>query len=792
MSTVERIPKESRRERRLRRQREQEQEASAPDSQSKSNNITKHGPTRPPKTGPHPHLANKPPSKSSSNKRRSKSSKPTSRYASPSPSSGSPSILLLSSTADFKGLESPSELEEGEMDPSRAGPSRPRRSATPPIGNTNNFQASAKQGFDSQIDFIPFDSEDTIAPVRNGKDTSPSKGKSRSDVRGDERGDGSGKGKARDVDPPVREWDRGKPPLKDDRDRDRYARRRDRDGDRQGDGRGRKREYDRIDENGDMRRDETRRTTHYTESLKAPWTKDVDWDACNNVAEMMHGEVEAFVKWASPTHEEDEMRALVVSQITKAVTSAYHDAQVHPFGSFATKLYLPLGDIDLVILSPSLQQGYKDYVLRDLAHVIKRARIADQVTIISRARVPIIKFTSIHGSFHVDISIGQVGGLKSVEIVNNFLNTMSLHSSGMALRALVLIAKAFLSQRNMNEVFTGGLGSYSIVCLAISFLQMHPKIRRGEIDPDKNLGVLVVEFFELYGCYFYYEEVGISVREGGSYYSKMRRGWLDYYNKGLLSIEDPVDPTNDISKGSFSFQKVKTTMAGAFGILTTKLYDRAALIRTRREGSSLSLLDLLHPEDLSILSSILKITKETINHRRLVEEEYRSRALHDLLGVKPRPVVVDAGIEEPKPNKTNASGAKPPSDRGRTKESQIVASAWGDDDDEIVILGASAAKSSKAETNVVEDEESDGGRYGIGQPPHKRRKTGLDRDNHAVYVVDDDEEDSLAEEEAHYISDSSSIQGVVSKKPVSKGDKDRNRSFWLSKAVESNLGDYSE
>lgn len=287
-----------------------------------------------------------------------------------------------------------------------------------------------------------------------------------------------------------------------------------------------------------------------------------------------------------------------------------------------------LRDIDLVILSPSLQQGYKDYVLRDLAHVIKRARIADQVTIISRARVPIIKFTSIHGSFHVDISIGQVGGLKSVEIVNNFLNTMSLHSSGMALRALVLIAKAFLSQRNMNEVFTGGLGSYSIVCLAISFLQMHPKIRRGEIDPDKNLGVLVVEFFELYGCYFYYEEVGISVREGGSYYSKMRRGWLDYYNKGLLSIEDPVDPSefysfcvtsiigidtspaNDISKGSFSFQKVKTTMAGAFGILTTKLYDRAALIRTRREGSRLSLLDLLHPEDLSILSSILKITKE--------------------------------------------------------------------------------------------------------------------------------------------------------------------------------------
>lgn len=71
---------------------------------------------------------------------------------------------------------------------------------------------------------------------------------------------------------------------------------------------------------------------------------------------------------------------------------------------------------------------------------------------------------------------------------------------------------------------------------------MHPKIRRGEIDPQKNLGVLVIEFFELYGCYFNYREVGISLTEGGSYYNKTQRGWADYRSPGLLSIEDPGDP----------------------------------------------------------------------------------------------------------------------------------------------------------------------------------------------------------------------------------------------------------
>jgi non-canonical poly(A) RNA polymerase PAPD5/7 len=94
----------------------------------------------------------------------------------------------------------------------------------------------------------------------------------------------------------------------------------------------------------------------------------------------------------------------------------------------------------------------------------------------------------------------------------------------------------------MNEVYTGGLGSYSVVCLAVSFLQMHPKIRRGEIDPERNLGVLVMEFFELYGSHFNYDEVGISLRDGGTYFNRRQRGWHGEYKKNMISIEDPADP----------------------------------------------------------------------------------------------------------------------------------------------------------------------------------------------------------------------------------------------------------
>jgi len=57
----------------------------------------------------------------------------------------------------------------------------------------------------------------------------------------------------------------------------------------------------------------------------------------------LHKEVEAFVEYVSPTKAEDEVRALIVNLITRAVARNFPDATIFPFGSFETKLYLPSG-----------------------------------------------------------------------------------------------------------------------------------------------------------------------------------------------------------------------------------------------------------------------------------------------------------------------------------------------------------------------------------------------------------------------------------------------------------------
>ena len=103
----------------------------------------------------------------------------------------------------------------------------------------------------------------------------------------------------------------------------------------------------------------------------------------------------------------------------------------------------------------------------------------------------------------------------------------------------MLVMKYILKQKQMNEVFTGGIGSFALFLLIVSFLQHHEGIRKGT-----SLSSLLVDFCELYGCEFNYYSAGICVLEGGSYFDKERRGWFNGSQPHLLSIQDPCDPDN--------------------------------------------------------------------------------------------------------------------------------------------------------------------------------------------------------------------------------------------------------
>ena len=51
----------------------------------------------------------------------------------------------------------------------------------------------------------------------------------------------------------------------------------------------------------------------------------------------------------------------------------------------------------------------------------------------------------------------------------------------------------------------------------------------------------MIDFFEMYGTLFNYEDVGISIRKEGFYFPKSKRGWEGYdeRSKFRLCVENP-------------------------------------------------------------------------------------------------------------------------------------------------------------------------------------------------------------------------------------------------------------
>ncbi|KAG8908521.1 hypothetical protein FRB99_005881 [Tulasnella sp. 403] len=465
--------------------------------------------------------------------------------------------------------------------------------------------------------------------------------------------------------------------------------------------------------------------TEITPSSKklTPWSRWVRWDDCHDVATMLHYEVLAFVDYISASPEEHEFRRLVVEQIRRAILAVLPRATVTPFGSYGTNLYLPTGDIDLVVTEPDVESVVP--VLRKFAKALVQMRVAkpSSVTVVSKARVPIVKFTTIYGEFLVDISVNQTGGISAANLVNKFLDKFS------GLRHIVMAVKAFLSQRDLNEVYSGGLGSYSIFCMVTSFFQMHPKIRNGEINPGENLGVLLIEFFELYGFYFNYSEVGISLRDGGMYYRKDDRGWTRQNQTYLLSIEDPQLESNDVSGGTHGINKIKRSFVGAFELLTDALQQRYSEMSAKKKGRYARLRESEDPK--SLLGSIISVSMETIKKRRTVHDLYMSKTLHDILGEKFQklPSIDDVGkAEEPVPD----AGDKARSSAKRDRKSNRKQSRAEDD-------SQSRRKRQKSEVIPLEftsDDESSEAGSKLGKGSGKRVPSGTIGEEGEIQLVE--------------------------------------------------------
>ncbi|KAF9538410.1 hypothetical protein EC957_006785 [Mortierella hygrophila] len=302
------------------------------------------------------------------------------------------------------------------------------------------------------------------------------------------------------------------------------------------------------------------------EENEHPWMRH-DYSQQLTAIEMFTQEIQDFADYLKPTLEERVIRKYVFKAVEELVTGLWSKARVYVFGSFNTQLYLPGSDIDIVMMMKT--EKSESEVLRALAERIRSTRFGINVEAILETNVPIVKFQEQRTGIHVDISLNQQDGFTTGNVVQQFLKQMPV------LQPMTMLIKQFLKSRPASfcEVFHGGLGSFSVTLLVMSFLQMHPLVQARRIDPLVNLGVLVIEFFELYGLCFNYNTVIISVRHGGSYAYK--RGTDRPRSKQLhLTLESPAVNHANVAKGTKKMAIIRESFELAFQELTSAIHRR--------------------------------------------------------------------------------------------------------------------------------------------------------------------------------------------------------------------------
>lgn len=289
----------------------------------------------------------------------------------------------------------------------------------------------------------------------------------------------------------------------------------------------------------------------------------------------LHNEMLTFCEYIAPTPSSLLERERLRQETARMVKELWPEATVHVFGSQLTNILTPTSDLDIAVLGVPLAEGEDmSTLLTALANKIKHQDppVATYVEAIKTAKVPIVKFDHMKTGISVDICLNNDSGLRTGATIRKLVEDYP------PLRPLTIVLKIFLAQRNMNEPYSGGMGSFVLAVVVASFLQMrHKQAHFTKQSPSWNLGALLLEFFQLYGNQFNYMTVGISIKDGGSYFNKRVKAVSSedpsapLRRPNMLYIENPEEPDVDMGGASYMMPKIKRSFEHAYSVLSAAL-----------------------------------------------------------------------------------------------------------------------------------------------------------------------------------------------------------------------------
>ncbi len=185
-------------------------------------------------------------------------------------------------------------------------------------------------------------------------------------------------------------------------------------------------------------------------------------------------------------------------------------------------------------------------LLNKIAKCLMKNQDYDSINVIRSAKVPLIKLVEKNTNLNFDISFNKLDGVKQLKEIQKGLEYYP------EMKHILMVMKCFLRQRDLNETYTGGIGSFLLFCLILTYLR---EVRReyveAEAEEEVSKLLLSEHLSKFLDFYVNFDVINkqIIIAEGGAIVDK-------YEKDQQLSVISPQDATHDVGGPSFKVKEV--------------------------------------------------------------------------------------------------------------------------------------------------------------------------------------------------------------------------------------------
>jgi non-canonical poly(A) RNA polymerase PAPD5/7 len=308
----------------------------------------------------------------------------------------------------------------------------------------------------------------------------------------------------------------------------------------------------------------------------APWVEDIEISPNSFVK--LHNEILYYFDYYGPSEKLKTTSLGIFNNLSKIIVQHNPKWRIEVIGAYSLGYYSVNSPMDITILLPENPKKLKHVKNWDMINVKEEedAYILSEIEALQEVleeHFGPIKSTNCNKykklswywkGIKIEIRFNEVKQIQAKFVLRKFFVRFP------EAKFLMVIIKELLRSRELHDIQTGGMDSFTLSILIISyFLESEKENGKMELLLWEHL----LNFLDFYGNKFNYKYLTIWIRAGGWYYARDDKGWkhLDENPNSIsISIENPLDPLIDLGKKITNMKQIQIAFAYAF---ETVLYN---------------------------------------------------------------------------------------------------------------------------------------------------------------------------------------------------------------------------